>query len=410
MIRQYKCALLCAILALSVLQPIAAKRSFGGGRSHSYPKSGGLSGGGHHYPSSGGLSGGGHGYPSQGGSHSYPSQGGSHTYPSQGGSHSYPSQGGSHNYPSSGGLSGSNTHNTGSHGYPAGKVSGNTGGSTNVHYHYHYNPPKQITYAPSHGAAPISYPVYRGAPPTYVYQYKDSGSKYGTLLAGLALLNLGTLAGTAYAVSHSHGHGGGSSYKTQPGEVCKFGIKKDNGDYEETRIDCQLISSFIFAEQAKTQSAANNTTITTTTFTNTTTVNMVNGVPQPAPVNQTVSNPIYEMLPNGTLVPVNVTSTNTTANVTSGTPGNPMTSSVTMVTTTNTTTVNALDVKGSPIAVTPGMTCYVIRHTSSSNMRKSVPCGLLQTYAEKSLKKNSAIRNTPTFMIAAIIVATFVMY
>lgn len=412
--RLYKCALLCALLALSIVEPITARKSFGGSR-HSYPKSGGLSGGSHHYPSSGGLSGGGHGYPSSGSSHGYPSSGGL-----SGGGRGYPSSGtntGSHGYPASGGLSGSgssNTHHTSSHGYPAGKaVSGNTGHTTNIHNHYHYSPPQQISYAPHHGAAPVSYPVYRGSPPTYVYQYKDSGSKYGTLLAGLALLNLGTLAaGTAYAVSHSHSSGGsGQSYKAQPGEICKFGLKKDNGDYEETRIDCQLISSFILQEQAKTEHAATNTTVVTT-VTNVTTITN-GGSEATAPVNQTttVVNPIYEMLPNGTLVPVNATSTETNAtNVTTEAPapGNNVTSSV--VVTTNTTTVtNALDVKGKPVDVTPGMKCYVIRNSPSSNMRKSVPCGLLQTYADKSLAKNSATYNAPTLMVlAAIFAASFV--
>lgn len=435
---RYSCALFCALLALSILEPTIAKKSYGfGGGRHSYPKSGGLSGGGHHYPSSGGLSGGGHGYPSSGGSHGYPSSGGlsggGHGYPSSGGSHNYPSSGGSHGYPSSGGLSGSgqgssypsNTHHTNNHGYPAGKgLSGNTpstGGqsTTNVHYHYHYTPPQQIRYTPVHGGAPVSYPVYRGSPPTYVYQYKDSGSKYGTLLAGLALLNLGALAGgaagAAYAHSQSH-----SNYKPQPGEVCKFSVKKENGDYEETKIDCQLITSFIFEEQAKaqsgsTQSGASNTSVVTTTVTNVTTVNTTNMASEqpvalaPMPVNPS---PPFQMLPNGTLLPMNVSSTNETVNTTGGSsPNNTMTSSVTVTTTTtNTTVTNALDVKGKPIEVTPGMKCYVIRHSPTSNMRRSVPCGLLQTYADKSLRRNSAVRNAPAFTVIAVIFAAFVLY
>lgn len=432
--RLYKCALLCALLALSIVEPITARKSFGGNR-HSYPKSGGLSGGSHH-SSSGGLSGGGHGYPSSGshgshgypssgglsgGGHGYPSSGGSHSYPSSGSNHGYPSSGsntGSHGYPASGGLSGSgssNTHHTSSHGYPAGKAVSGNAGTTNVHHHYHYSPPQQISYAPHRGAAPVSYPVYHGSPPTYVYQYKNSGSKYGTLLAGLALLNLGTLAaGTAYAVSHSHSSGGsGHSYKSQPGEVCKFGLKKDNGDYEETRIDCQLISSFILQEEAKTENAVKNTTVVTTTVTNVTTV--TNGAPEAAaPVNQTTTavNPLYEMLPNGTLVPVNATSTNATENVTTEAPAstNNTMPSVTVTTINSTTTVtNALDVKGKPVDVTPGMKCYVIRNSPVSNMRKSVPCGLLQTYADKSLAKNSATYNAPAFtVLVAIFAASFI--
>ncbi|XP_072943495.1 uncharacterized protein [Epargyreus clarus] len=411
---RYKCILFCVLLTLSITEPISAKR-FSSGR-HSYPKSGGLSGGGghHSYPSSGGLSGGGHGYPSSGGSHAYPSSGGSHGYPSSGGNHGYPSSGGmsgnSHGSPGSGGYpSSGNTHHSGSHSYPAGKgLAGNTntGHTTNVHYHYNYNPPQQIRYTPMHGGPAQSYPVYHGSPPTYVYKYKDSGSKYGTLLAGLALLNLGTVAAGAYAISHSH-----SNYKPQPGEVCKFGVKKDNGDYEETKIDCQLITSFIFQEQAKTQQSPNNTILTSTTVTNITTVNITNPGSTEAPTTTLKPNPVYEMLPNGTLVPINVTSVNSTTNATNdaSSPGNTMTSSVT-VTTTNTTTVSALDVKGAPIQVTPGMQCFVIRHSPTSNMRKTVPCGLLQTYADTSLKKNSAARNIPAFTILSIVVALFVMH
>ncbi|CAG4911746.1 unnamed protein product [Colias eurytheme] len=398
--QRYFYGLLFAILVLSITGPLEAKRTFGGGR-HSYPKSGGLSGSGgsHSYPQSGGLSGGGHGYPSSGGAHGYPSgglSGGGHGYPSSGGSHGYPSSGGSHTYPSSGG----------SHGYPPGKgLSGNSpstgaGHTTNVHYHYNYNPPQQIRYTPVHGGAPMSYPVYRGSPPNYVYQYKDSGSKYGTLLAGLALLNLGTLAAGTYALSKSHSS---NNYTPRPGEVCKFGVRKDNGDYEETKIDCNLITSFIFEEEAKTQSGGGTNTTVITTVTNVTTVNgPATDSPQPAPKQ------LYEMLPNGTLVPVNVTN-EAPANTTSNESNNTMTSSVT-ITTTNTTVTNALDVKGKPVEVTPGMQCYVIRHSPTSNMKRSVPCKLLQTYADQSLKKNSASKNMPALTILTVIVGMLVFH
>lgn len=418
--------LLFAIVLLSFLdvQPVVGKRGFGGGHSypksgglsgggsHGYPKSGGLSGGGRGYPSSGGhgypsssggLSGGGHGYPSSGGNHGYPQSGGRNGYPSSGGSHGYPSSGGNHGYPSSGGgLSGNSPGHTANK-YP----SSNT--HTTINNHYHYTPPQQIRYVPPSGGPAVSYPVYRGTPPTYVYQIKDSGSKYGTLLTGLALLNLGALAGTAYAVTHS-GSGGGSGgahYTPQPGEVCKFGVKKDNGDYEETKIDCKLISSFILQEEAKQQNNPTNTTIITT-VTNVTTINMTNGVPEPVTTTtQAPGNIMYIMLANGTLVPVNGTAavnTNTTAQ--QSTPNNTMASSVTVTTTTtNTTVTNALDVKGKPIDVTPGMQCFVMRTTSVSRMRKSVPCGVLQTYAEKSIKKNAAGRNVPVLTLAAVVIA-----
>lgn len=427
------------LLLTLFLDPISGRKSGG----HSYPRGGGLSGGGHR---SGGLSGGGHGYPSSGsrgypsgglsgGSHSYPSSGGSHSYPSSGGTHSYPSSGntggsgypssgGSHTYPSSGnkqhgypsssgGLSGSG------HGYPANRPTSHT---TNVYNNYHYSPPAQISYTPR-GGVPVSYPVYRGTPPTYVYQYKDSGSKYGTLLAGLALMNLGTLGVAAYAAhqsSQNHGSSSYNSYRPQPGEVCKFAIKKENGDYEETRIDCQIISSFILQDmQANSPSSAKNSTITTvTTVTNTTIVNNTNMVPSETTTAPPVpGNVLYQMLPNGTLVPVNTTGVNipgitpnVTQNATMPVSNGLTSSSVVTTTTTNTTVVNALDVKGKPVEVTPGMQCFVIRNTPSSTMRKAVPCGVLQSYAEKSIRRNSAARNVPLFTVIAAVLAYCVAY
>nr|XP_034840559.1 uncharacterized protein LOC117996580 isoform X1 [Maniola hyperantus] len=397
---RYLKTLFCALLLLSIVDPITSKRSYSSGR-HSYPK-----------PSGGGLSGGGHGYPSSGNSHGYPSSGG---LSGTGGGHANPSSGGGHSYPSSG------THGSSgqSHGYPSGKgLSGNTpshAGSgvshtTNIHHHYNYNPPQQIRYTPTHGGPSVPYPVYHGSPPNYVYQYKDSGSKYGTLLAGLALLNLGTLGVATYAAAKAHS-GSGQTYVSKPGEVCKFGLKKDNGDYEETKIDCNLISSFIFEEEAKQKSTGTNSTATvvTTTVTNVTTLNADGSVNLPPPAPST----LYEILPNGTLVPVNVTNVNTTAsnNTAPNTPAAPgtVTSSVT-ITTTNTTTTDALQVKGKEVEVTPGMKCYVMRHSPTSNMKRSVPCGLLQTYATQSLKKNSASRNLPVLSILSVVVAIFVAY
>lgn len=411
--------LFCALFVLSIVDPISSKRFGSSSGRHSYPKpsGGGLSGGGHGYPSSGGS----HGYPSSGGLSGHGSSGGSHGYPSSGGlsgtggSHGgYPSSGGqSHGYPSSGGQSHGYPSSGGqSHGYPSGKgLSGNTPSrpgsgvshTTNVHHHYHYSPPQHIRYTPTHGGPPVNYPVYHGTPPTYVYKYQDSGSKYGTLLAGLALLNLGTLGVASYAAAKAHSGSSGQTYQTKPGEVCIFGLKKDNGDHEETRIDCNLISSFIYEEEARRQGTGTNSTVVTTTVTNVTTVNAGGSYPPPP-----MFNPIYEMLPNGTLVPVNGTNVNTTVTNFPVAPGN-VSSTVTM-TTTNITTTNALDVKGKAVEVTPGMTCYVKRHSPMGNMKRTVPCGLLQTYATQSLKKNSATRNLPMLSILSIVVAMFVAY
>ncbi|CAB3255329.1 unnamed protein product [Arctia plantaginis] len=464
-----KCTLLVGLILTLLSDPILGRKGLSG--SHSYPKSGGLSGGGHHrtgglsggghgYPSSshsGGLSGGGHGYPSSGGSHSYPSSGGSHSYPSSGGSHSYPSSGGVHTHPSSGGShtypssGGSHTYpssggsksypNSGgahtyptsgkTHGYPTsggglsggGHPSNNPVRHTTTVNHYHYSPPAQITYIPR-GGAPMNYPVYRGTPPTYVYQYKDSGSKYGTLLAGLALMNLGTLGVAGYAAHQAHqANHGSNTYKPQPGEICKFAIKKENGDYEETKIDCQIISSFILQDMAA-QPAGNNlnnsTITTTTTVTNVTIVNSTNAgqlltTQPPVPLIPAPGGIMYNMLPNGTLVPVvNNPGVPGFVNVTQNqsAPLNPGSSSVVVTTTTTNTTqlVSALDVKGKPVVVTPGMQCFVIRLSPMGNMRKTVPCGVLQTYADKSLKPNAATKHVPMFTVVAAILAYCIAY
>lgn len=413
-------ALFCAVFVLTLLQTTNCGRfggrSGGGGGRHSYPSSGGLSGSGSRRP--GGLSGG-----NTHSSHTYPSSG-NHNYPSgglsgSGSSHNYPS-GGSHNYPS-GGLSGSGTAGKASypssgsgmsgggqsHSYPSSK--GNTPHTTVVNHNYHYTPPQQIRYSSPGQTQSYSYPVYHGQPPTYVYKYKDSGSKYGTLLAGLALLNLGTLGASVYAASKA-GSSPTSHYSPQPGEYCKFGVKKENGDYEETGIDCNLITSFILRQQSSVpeQKAGTNSTSVTTITNTTTIVNSTNGeeAPQTTPPPQKV---LYEMLPNGTLVPVNVTlpaAANTTENNSTAANG-PVTSSVTITTTTtNTTVTNALDVKGEAIKVTPGMQCYIIRHTRPNNdMRTTVPCGLLQSYADQSIKKNAAARNIPTFTVLCAVFA-----
>lgn len=415
--RLIKYVLFCAVIALCILEQVTARKSpsFGSrGGSHSYPRSGGLSGGGHGYPSSGGgLSGGGHGYPSSGGGLS----GGGHGYPSSGGSHGYPPSGGlsghgtGNKYPSSGSNQGSGgLSGSGSHGYPSSGsgLSGAGHGYPQRPPSYQYNPPKQIVYTPTHGA-PVNYPVYRGQPPSYVYQYKDSGSKYGTLLAGLALMNLGTLGLAAYAVHNSnqnHGGGGGNSYQATPGEVCKLGIRKENGDYEENKIDCQVISSFILSAEAEKKNNAHNTTVvTTTTVTNVTTVN--GNTNETDAAHATQAGTLFKMMPDGTLVPINGT---TPVNVTTqnDSTNNSVTSVVT-TTVTNTTT-NALDVKGDPVKVTDGMKCIIIRTTPVSKMEKTIPCSVLQQYATQSLKKNSASRSAPAFTIMAVVFAVFIMH
>ncbi|XP_061712466.1 uncharacterized protein LOC133521488 [Cydia pomonella] len=336
----YLCVLVLFILYY--IESIEAGR-FGGGGS-----------GRHSYPSSTGLS--------AGGSHSYPS---THSYPNSSTNYGYPSNPWHLSYPRPG------SSNSSYYGYPVN--TGNSSSGTTIQ-HYYYNPPPQIRYASTDGGPAVSYPVYRGFLPSYVYQSRYSGTRYGTLLTGLALLNLGALTSLAgYGIGN---HSPSDSkhylhYKVQPGEICLFGIKEDNGDFEEVRIDCKFMNSFIIAELVKLQQQnSQNHTTETNTVSSTTTQGTLR------------VNPFYVM-----------TSTAEAGNATKGAPaaGGTVTSSVT-ITTTNTTVVNAFDVKGPPIELKPGMQCYVIRNTPLSKMKKEVLCGLLQAYADKSFDSSSTIR------------------
>lgn len=259
--------------------------------------------------------------------------GGGHGYPHSTG-YSGTGTGGSHQYPHSTGISGNNNipkhtatqHNT----YNTHK--------TEIHHH-HYSPPQQIGY----GSA--TYPVYHAPPPVYVYEYRNSGSRFDTLLTGLALYNLGRMS------SHNHHYDANREYVGSHGEICKLGIRKKNGDYEETRIDCKLITSFIW----ETGSGSNHVT------------------DQSGQKSTVVSSEVK----------VSQTTTNTGNN------------SVTTVTTTNTTLVDAREVKGKSIEVTRDMTCYLIRISrDTSMMKKEVECALLQTYAQTSWR-NSVGRLVP---------------
>ncbi|XP_038222748.1 uncharacterized protein LOC119840282 [Zerene cesonia] len=217
-----------------------------------------------------------------------------------------------HSYPQSTGLSG----NRGS-GY-------NSYHRSEVHHHYHYNPPQQINYGST------SHPVYHGIPPVYVYEYRDSGSRFDTLLTGLALYNLGRMS-----QSHNNHDYYNRDYRSSPGETCKLGISKNNGEYEETRIDCKLISSFIWEAKGDTHNSASKTvtTVHSSNFTK-------------------------------------IVSANETKEI---------------IVSQDTTTTNAVDVKGPSIKVVDGMSCFMIRISRDSVLKRKVDCGLLQTYATRSL-------------------------
>ncbi|KAJ0174743.1 hypothetical protein K1T71_009851 [Dendrolimus kikuchii] len=303
---------------LFVLISASARRGSGGGRSggsHS-----GRSGGTHSYPSSNGYSGTGH------------SGGNSGT--------GYSGTKNTHTYPSSTGLSGnnvagSNVHNTHHQ---------STYHKTEVHNHYHYNPPQQISYGSQH------FPVYHSPPPVYVYQYRDSGSRFDTLLTGLALYNLGRM-------SNSHHYSPNREYRSNPNERCILGIRKQNGDYEETRIECKLMSSFIWEAQSQPtqqqQQVVQNNVITT----------VVNDG------NKTVSTTVQ-----------------------------------------NTQVVDALQVKGPSIKVTPGMYCFMKRtEYGSVVLQKEIDCGVLQAYAQNSMQYSNSVYNQPSLFLLLLLILYHVM-
>lgn len=224
--------------------------------------------------------------------------------------------GGIHGYPSSNGFSGSYSHQNGyskPRTYSSQRIKyGNT---------YHF--------------------VYNRTLPLYVSEYLNSGSRYDDLLAGLALYNLSRMSakGDAYR-----------EYNGTDSEICTMNISKPTGEYEETQIDCKLISSFIW-EASSPQSTHHVMSSSSTTK---------------EQVNKTYSS-------NGS------DSDNSTLVIT--------------VTVKNNTVIDALKAKGPSIEVTPGMTCYMIRlSTDSSVLRRSVECGLLKKYALSSFHRGDPQR------------------
>lgn len=249
-----------------------------------------------------------------------------------------------HSYPHSTGLSG-NTHNQAPASTYQNRGHTSTYTRTEVHHHYHYNPPQHISYGS------VNHPVYHHNPPVYIYEYRDSGSRFDNLLTGLALYNLGRMS-----ASHSH-YDSHREYRGNPGEMCKLGISKGNGEYEETRIDCKLMSSFIWEAKVDTNFASK---------TNTSVITTVN-------------------------ITRNVTNANDTMSQT--------------VTVQNTTVVDALQVKGPSLTVKPGMNCFMIRISrDSSILKRKVECGLLQAYAQNSLRYNGSGQAIPG-IIASVIVS-----
>ncbi|CAH2073532.1 unnamed protein product, partial [Iphiclides podalirius] len=125
-------------------------------------------------------------------------------------------------------------------GGPRGRFSGNHGRPNNHHVsahhpHYSYHPPAHIYYTCKHCSSHIAYPVYHGVPPAYVYKYREYGGRYGDLLTGLALYNLGRAA-------NEHWHY--TMYEQRPEEKCNMQIV-DRNLFEQTTFPCFMMSSFV---------------------------------------------------------------------------------------------------------------------------------------------------------------------
>lgn len=127
------------------------------------------------------------------------------------------------------------------HGGPRGRFDNVTHRRTVVHHvsarhtYYSYHPPAYINFMCRHCAAMTSYPVFHGLPPTYVYKYRESGSRFGELLTGLALYNLGRASDHWH---HSH------YYTQRRDEKCSLQVI-DRSHFEETSFPCFMMSSFL---------------------------------------------------------------------------------------------------------------------------------------------------------------------
>lgn len=117
-----------------------------------------------------------------------------------------------------------------------------------------YSPPQQIT----HGS--VSYPVSQIPPSTYVYQMRDSGSRYSNLVTGLMLWNSGRLSSSSHV---------NRVYQSTPGEVCTFRLV-ENSTMEDRRIDCKAISSFIWEWESLNGTTGNDSVIVETIGANST--------------------------------------------------------------------------------------------------------------------------------------------
>nr|XP_021185057.2 uncharacterized protein LOC110372578 isoform X2 [Helicoverpa armigera] len=139
--------------------------------------------------------------------------------------------GGSHGHGGHGGHGGYHSHGS-SHHYV-----------TKSHTHYTYHPPNHIMFTCRTCSSTELYPVYRPLPPTYVYTYKDSDSRFRDVLTGLSLYNLGRSSATGSSYAHH--------YTPRSEEKCSLQII-ERSHFEETEFPCFMISTFIETEPEST--------------------------------------------------------------------------------------------------------------------------------------------------------------
>lgn len=127
-------------------------------------------------------------------------------------------------------------------GGPRGRFDNNIHRKPNHHYvsahhaHFSYHPPSVIYYMCRHCSHFVTYPVFHGLPPTYVYKYRESGGRFGDLLAGLALYNLGRASAEHWQYTHY--------YPVRSDEKCSMQVI-DSKHFEETKLPCFVMSSFV---------------------------------------------------------------------------------------------------------------------------------------------------------------------
>lgn len=134
-----------------------------------------------------------------------------------------------------GGHGGHGSH-TGHGGHGGHGWHGTSGHVSAHHAHYSYHPPSHISYICRDCSAPAHYPTYHGLPPTYVYRYRESGSRYGDILTGLALYNLGRTQSENWHYMRY--------YSPRSDEKCSLQVI-DRSHFEDTIIPCFMMSSFI---------------------------------------------------------------------------------------------------------------------------------------------------------------------